>query len=65
MDIYWTFQEHNLYVPYLIDEIFYFNIFVQPCLFNRNAKIVGIKKCQYFIFLLIDDRAVMQYKVSL
>ena len=37
MDRYWTCEEDNpLYVPYLIDEIFYFNSFVEPHVFNGN-----------------------------
>ena len=45
--------------------IFYFRSFVEQNLFNGNAKKIGIHKCQYFRFMLIDDTLIMQYKVSL
>lgn len=45
MDSCRTYEHHHFYSPYLIDDYFYFNIFMESNLFNNNAKITNIKKC--------------------
>ena len=44
MDTYRTCEDHNLYVPYVIDKFFDFKNFVKPHLLDGNAKLIGIKK---------------------
>ena len=49
MDTYRTCENHNLYVPYVIDDFFDFKNFVKPHLLDGNAKLIGIKKKASFL----------------
>ena len=44
MDTSRTCENKNLYVPYLIDEFYYFKNFVKPHPLDNNFKIIDIKK---------------------
>ena len=65
MDTYRTCEDQNLYVPYLIDVFYDFKSFVNPQLLDMNANIIGIRKCQFFRFVLRDHIYVMQWRESL
>jgi hypothetical protein len=38
---------------------------MDPQLLENNHKIIGIKRCHYFKFQLLDDTPIMQYKASI
>ena len=50
METYRKYEEYKFYVPYLIDEFFYFKVIVDPHLLDSNSKIILIKKCHFFKF---------------